>query len=192
MFFLMTYRFRSSSPRQMRARWWTVAIIFLSTALEPLISAESALAQSLNRQTRLAALRQQNAFQQQQSAVQAAVQQTTILLQNANQSFSQQNTAPPATTFQAQLNALQIALQHTTALQQSAFRSNSALAQMAVQQQSTLQTVLQQTINIQQSLSYPGSQLNAFQLQLLSQAQNSLTELITTPPRTVQRTYAGR
>ncbi len=189
---VITYCLRNPSPYRVRTKWLMEAIVLFSAALSPLLSAEFALGQTPHRQTRLNALRQQNAFQQQQSAVQAAVQQTTLLVQNANQNAVAQNGAPPAIFFQSLENTLQIALQQTTALQQTATRSNTALTQLALRQQNTLQTAMQQTLAVESALSPPGAQLNSSQLQLLSQVQNSLTELFATQPRSLQRRNAGR
>jgi hypothetical protein len=192
MFHIITYGLRSPAHRRVRKRWLTVAIVLSSAAIVPLLSAAPALGQTPHRQTHLAALRQQNAFQQQQSAVQSAVQQTTLLVQNANQNAVAQSGAPPAIYFQSLENTLQIALQQTSALQQTASRSNTALNHLALRQQNTLQTALQQTIAVETALSSPGSQLNSSQLQLLSQVQNSLTELFATQPRSLQRRNSGR
>jgi hypothetical protein len=169
----------------------TVAFTLFTAVLTSLFSAESAFGQTPHSQSRLNALRQQNAFQQQQSAVQAAVQQTTLLVQNANQSIAQ-NGAPPAIYFQSLENNLQIALQQTAALQQAATRTNTALTQFALRQQNTLQTALQQTIAVGTSLSGSGIQLDSSQLQLLSQVQNSLTELFATQPHSLRQRSPGR
>ena len=64
-------------------RYWLTAQAVVALALA--LSAGPAQAQSARRQSRLVALQQQNALQQQQNAVQTAVQQTTILLQGAYQ-----------------------------------------------------------------------------------------------------------
>jgi hypothetical protein len=180
MFHKLKYSPRSPSPRCPQA------VFFVSAAFALLFTAEPTLAQTPHRQTRLEVLRQQNALIQQQTAVQTAVQQTTVLVQSANQSVRLQTGAPPTVSFQAQANALQIASQQTTFLLQTT-RPTSPLAQWALQQQNILQTALQQTIAVQATTS-SGTQLTPSQLQLLAQEQNSLTQLLTTQQRPVQRT----
>ncbi len=191
MFPQMKCCFRASTQRRKGSTLISFLVIQIGSAISPLISTEKALAQSSYRQTRLQILQQQNAFQQQQSAVQTALQQTTILVQSLNQNVVQQPAAPPPISFQSQVNTLQLALQQTTALQQTATRSNTALAQLASRQQNVLQTVLQQTLAVQ-GTSSQGTQLSASQVQLLTQEQNSLTELLTTLPRPLQQRKSGR
>jgi hypothetical protein len=147
-----------------------------------LLGEGSATAQSTRQQQRLASLQQRNALQQQQDAVQTALQQTTSLLQIGR---------PNLPNLQQQQNALQIAIQQTNALLQASFRTHSALSQMALQQLNTLQTVQQQTISLQGQWPLPNAQLSPFQLQILWQEQNSLLGLLTAqlppPPRRISR-----
>ena len=155
----MFHKTRSCYGRPLRGKWLLAVIIPLALALAPLLQAQQALAQSPRRQTRLEVLTQQNAVQQQQSAMQTAVQQTTVLVQTAYQSFRQQSGVSIVGALQAQQNALQLALQQTTALLQKDSRSNSALAQTALRQQNALQTALQQSLAVQATLSFQGGQL---------------------------------
>src|SRR5262245_23968309 len=124
-------------------RWLTAPLVM---ALALLLSAGPAQAQSPRRQSRLAALQQQNALQAQQNAVQTAVQQTTALLQATSglspqvgvlNGVVQQGGTPNPINFQQQQNALQIALQQTTAVMQVSFGQNSALSQTALRQLNT-------------------------------------------------------
>src|ERR1700691_4485597 len=87
--------------------------VLLTAALLPLLDVPNASAQASRRNRRLAALQQQNAFQQQQNAVQMALQHTTALLQVASQqtTVSQTGAAMGLISFQQQESALQIALQ---------------------------------------------------------------------------------
>ncbi len=62
--------------------------VVLTAALLPLLDVPNASAQASRRNRRLAALQQQNAFVQQQNAVQMALQHTTALLQVASQQNS--------------------------------------------------------------------------------------------------------
>jgi hypothetical protein len=169
-------------------RWFP--LLFLA-ALAPVLSAVPAHAQGPRRQSRLSALQQQNAWQQQQNAVQAALQQTNVLLQSANSGpapVNAQNGVPPQAGtpnpvyLQQQEIALQTALQQTTALLQVSFRQNSALSETALRQLNTLQTVLQQTTALQSALSTQNGQLTSLQLQTLSQEQSSLMGLLTAQP----------
>jgi hypothetical protein len=139
-------------------------------------------------------LQQQNALLQQQNAVQAAVQQTTALVQAASQLNEgvQSGVVPNLIGLQQQQSALEIALQKTSVLLQAGYRNNPALSALALRQQNTLQTAIQQTIALEGALPTPNSRPNAYQLQTLAQEQNSLMGLLTTqaPPlsgRRVQR-----
>ncbi len=167
--------------------------LLLGAVLAALLSVGPVRAQSRS-QARLAALQQQNALQQQQTAVQTALQQTTSLLQTANQQTdatqpgaggaTQQAGTPIQINLQQQVVSLQIALQQTTALLQVSFRQNSALSQSALRQINTLQNALQQTIAMQSTLSGANGQLTFFQQQTLSQEQTSLLGLLSSqaPP----------
>ena len=160
-----------------------VAVLFVA-ALAPFLWAGAARAQSPGGRSmsRLSALQLQNAQQQQQNAVQTAVQQTTALLQSAAQlnGVSQQVSTPNPLNLQQQQNALEIAVQQTTALLQASFRQNSALSQTALRQLNTLQTALQQTTALQSALQI--GQLAASELRTLSQEQSSLMGLLTSQP----------
>jgi multidrug efflux pump subunit AcrA (membrane-fusion protein) len=136
------------------------------------------------RPSRLSALQQQVALQQQQNAVQTAVQQTTFLLQSASQQngMPQQADLPILINFQLQQSALQIALQQTTALQQASYGRDSSQGQTALRSLNALQTALQQTIALEGALPAQNGQLTPFQLQTLSQEQISLMGLLTSPP----------
>jgi len=160
-------------------------------ALVLLFWQEPVRAQRPRRQTRLTALQLQNAVQQQQNAVQGAVQLTTALVQSAyhRQGLTPQQGGalqlvgtPVQYTFQQQVYALQTAIQQTSALLQVNFRQNSALSATALRQLNTLQTALQQTIAIQGLLATQNGQFTAVQLQMLSQEQASLLGLLTSPP----------
>jgi hypothetical protein len=165
-------------------RYRIVAVMLVAT-VAPLFAAERAPAQAPRRQQRLYVLQQFNALQQQQNAVQTALQQTTSLLQAASRQngVPQQAAVPRGINFQQQQNALQIAIQQTNALLQASYRRNDALNETALRQLNTLQTALQQTIALQSAVPVNG-QLSAVQLQLLSQEQTSLLGLLTSqsPP----------
>jgi hypothetical protein len=164
----------------------SAAVLFVA-ALAPLLSAGAAHAQTSRRPSRLSAVQQQNAQQQQQSAVQSALQQTSALLQSAAQlsSSTQQVSAPSPINLQQQQAALQIALQQTTALLQVGLRQNSSLSQSALRQLNTLQGVWQQTLALQGTLSMQVGQLTTAQVQTLSQEQSSLMGLLTSQPPTL-------
>jgi YesN/AraC family two-component response regulator len=139
---------------------------------------------------RLSALRQQNAFRQQQSAVQNAVQQTAILVQTVNQQngLAVQSVMPTPTSFLQQQTALQTAMQQTRALLQTS-RQNPAVRGTALGQLNTLQAVMQQSIFLQNALATQNNVLTPAQLLLLSQEQPSLLRLLTSQPAALlQRT----
>ena len=139
---------------------------------------------------RLLALQQQNAFQQQQSAVQNAVQQTAILVQTAFQQngLPVQTVMPTPLNFQQQQIALQTAIQQTNALLQVSQQRNPALSRTALGQLNTLQAALQQSIVLQSALVKQSNVLTPAQLFLLSQQQPSLSRLLTSRPATLPRT----
>jgi hypothetical protein len=170
-------------------------VLLLAAALVPLFAARPALAQSRLGRQRLSVLQQQNALQQQQNAIQIAVQQTTVLFQSAYQQIGIPQ--PVATTnlpaVQQQQSALQNALQQTSALlQASYYNRNNILAEFALRQQNTIQLALQQSTSVQGALLANNGKLTLDQLQLLSQEQTSLTELLTSQAPTTQRTTGRR
>jgi hypothetical protein len=128
---------------------------------------------------RLVALQQQNALQQQQSAVQNAVQQTAILVQAAPQ---QNGMTLQSINFQQQQVALRIAIQQTLALLQTGQQGNAALSRTALGQLNTLQLVLQQSIILQSALPMQSNHLTPEQMLVLSQEQRTLSNLLTTQP----------
>ncbi len=150
-------------------------------------------AQTTTYAQRLAALQQQNAFQQQQSAVQNAVQQTAVLAQTAQQ----QNGMAPQTvvvtpiSFLQQQVALQTAIQQTRALLQTGQQRNPALTRAGLGQLNTLQAVLQQSISLQTALLSQSNILTPAQLLMLPQQQFSLSSLLTTPPAPLTSRMSG-
>src|SRR6516165_3119451 len=119
-----------SATRYMR----DLALAFLALAIIP----STAPAQTTSYSQRLAGLQQRNAFQQQQAAVQAAVQQTTALTQSAfRQGTYRPNglplpvVQPLPLNFLLQQAALENALQQTRALQQASLQRNPTLSRLA-------------------------------------------------------------
>jgi hypothetical protein len=155
-------------PAMMRC----VKVLFAAT-LGISLAPQPALAQTPLRQSYLSGLQQQNALNQQQNAVQTAVQQTFDLAQRARQRVA----APNAIYFQRQEYALQVALQQTLALKQL-FPAQSSARSQVVFQQNALQNALQQTLYVQNSLPQQGNPLTALQRQMLLQEQNSLMGLV--------------
>jgi hypothetical protein len=156
---------------------WALCVVGLvvrpaAAPAQPLVSRSS---------QRLVALQQQNAFQQQQSAVQNAVQQTAILVQTA---FQQNSVSTPVlvtpANFQQQQAALRTALQQTTALLQASQARNPGLSRSALGQLNTLQGVLQQSISLQTALQIQNNVFTPAQLLMLAQEQPSLSSLLTT------------
>jgi hypothetical protein len=154
---------------------WAVCVISL-TALASMAQAQG---QAARFSQRLLALQQQNALQQQQSAVQNAAQQTAILVQAAPQ---QNGMTLQSINFQQQQVALRIAIQQTLALLQTGQQGNAALSRTALGQLNTLQLVLQQSIILQNALQIQSNQLTPEQLLVLSQEQRTLSSLLTPQP----------
>ena len=170
-----------------KTRWTLVsALCVMALAALPRAAPAQATAYSL----RLFALQQQNAFQQQQSAVQHEVQQTAILVQTAFQQngLPVQTVMPTPLNFQQQQIALQTAIQQTNALLQVSQQRNPALSRTALGQLNTLQAALQQSIVLQSALVKQSNVLTPAQLFLLSQQQPSLSRLLTSRPATLPRT----
>jgi YesN/AraC family two-component response regulator len=152
-----------------------------------------ARAQASPMSQRLAALQQQNAFRQQQSAVQNAAQQTAILVQTVNQQngLAVQSVMPTSTSFLQQQMALQSAMAQTRALLQTSQQRNPALSRTALGQLNTLQAVLQQSAFLQAALQTQSNLLTPAQLLLLSQEQPSLSRLLTIQPAALPTTMPG-
>jgi hypothetical protein len=131
----------------------------------------------------MSSLQQQNALNQQQNAVQTALQQTTALLQVGRQA----GPAPYPIYFLKQQSALDVALQQTIALKQVTQGQNNTLHQLSVQQQFALQNVQQQAMGLQNSLSVQRTPLTPSQRQTLLQEQNSLFSLLNAAPLSVPR-----
>src|SRR5438477_344899 len=123
-------------------------------------------AQAAGYSQRLLTVQQQNALQQQQSAVQNATQQTAILAQAAyrQNSLSSLVTKRTALNFQQQQIALQTAIQQTSALLQTSQGRNPALSRTALGQLNTLQAVLQQSNALQAALERQNNLLTPAQL----------------------------
>ena len=150
-------------------------------------------AQASTYSQRLSALQQQNAFRQQQSAVQNAVQQTAILVQTVNQQNGTpvQSVMQTPTSFLQQQMALQTAIQQTRALQQTSQQQNPALSRTALGQLNTLQAVTQQSIFLQAALASQNNLLTPAQLLMLSQEQPSLSSLLTSQPASLPKRVPG-
>ena len=130
-------------------------------------------------------LKLQNALNQQQNAVQTALQQTTALVQLGRQA----GPPPYSIYFQKQQYALQIALQQTIALKQASQGRSPSLHQLSVQQQFALQNALQQATIVQNSLSVQRTRLTPLQQQTLLQEQNNLMGLVSgSPPLSIRKT----
>lgn len=167
--------------------------VLLTSALMAHVSATDAAAQYASFQQRIATLQRQNAYQQQQVAIQLAVQQTNILLFDAlQQNVSGQETGVMQTlNFQPQVSALQTALNQTTLLQQSNVRVGSPV-QSPLQQASALQNALQTTRFLQASSQFQGGTLTDQQIQTLFLQKASLIGLLAAPSPQLIRPTPGR
>ncbi|HEY2827503.1 MAG TPA: hypothetical protein VGJ04_07890 [Pirellulales bacterium] len=159
-------------------------IIEVAMVLSGQFITETAQAQPSTFQQRLTALRLQNAYQQQQTTLQAAVQQTNMLVQSA---LRQDAAMEPAgffspLNFQQQQSALQMALQQTTATSEVAMLSKTRPSQSALLQISTLQAALQTTAAIETASQIQNDQLTPDQVQSLFNEQASLANLLAFPP----------
>src|SRR6266568_2995811 len=151
------------------------AVVSLLCVMAIAVLPSRAPAQATAYSQRLSALQQQNAFRQQQSAVQNAAQQTAILVQTVNQQngLAVQSVMPTSTSFLQQQMALQSAMAQTRALLQTSQQRNPALSRTALGQLNTLQAVLQQSAFLQAALQTQSNLLTPAQLLLLSQEQSS-------------------
>src|SRR5438309_10393193 len=106
------------------------AVVSIVGAMVLAVLPSRAPAQATAYSQRLSALQQQNAFRQQQSAVQNAAQQTAILVQTVNQQngLPVQSVMPTPTSFLQQQMALQTAMQQTRALLQTSQQRNAAIS----------------------------------------------------------------
>lgn len=168
--------------------------IAVFVALATSLTAGLAHVQPATFQQRLSALRQQNAYQQQQMAVQLAVQQTNVLVQQAlrHGEVPQPSGFYRPLNFQQQASALQMALQQTMALQQATLQSNSRPTQGALLQINAVQTSLQLTSTLQTAAQIQNGQLTPAQVQTLFREQTSLMGLLVSPPPQIPRTAQGR
>jgi hypothetical protein len=152
-------------------------------AITSLFFAAQGQAQPPSPQQRLAALRVQNAYQQQQTALELAVQQTVVLLQQARRQVA----VPQPSGFLSPLNfsqqqaALQIALQQTTAATQAAMVSKSRPNSAALMQVSTIQAAIRTTAALQTASQIQNGQLTADQVQSLFNEQAVLSNLLAAP-----------
>jgi hypothetical protein len=153
----------------------------------------AAPAQGTASSQRLFVLQQQNAFQQQQSAVQNAVQQTAILAQAANRQngVPVQTGIPLTLNFQQQAFALQVAMQQTRALLQSSQSRNAALHRTALGQLNSLQAVVQQSTALQAAFQRQNHLLTPAQVSRLSQEQTSLSSLLVGQPTALPTNIPG-
>jgi hypothetical protein len=144
-------------------------VVILVLVLGPLVQAGPAHAQTTASQQRLSALQQQNAYQQQQTAIQLAVQQTNVLVQTALRQGEapQESSLFRSPSFQQQQVALRAALQKTAALQQVMLRANRAPRPTALAQISALQSVLQTSLSLQTATQIQNGPLAPTQIQTL-------------------------
>ena len=168
-----------------------VESLVLVAIASPLVAAQ-ARAQSASYQQRLSALRLQNAYQQQQTALESAVQQTSVLVQQARRQESAQQSSGFLSTlnFSQQQAALQMALQQTTAATQAAMASKIQPSSAALLQVSAIQTAVQTTAALQTASRIQNGKLTLDQIQSLFNEQSSLTNLLAFPPP--QSTRASR
>jgi hypothetical protein len=128
---------------------------------------------------KLARLRAQNAYQQQQAALQLAIQQTNLLIQRANR----QNSAIQPTGFFAPINfgpqqaALQFALQQST----MASQPSATGLQSTVSVSSAIQSAIQTSALLQTGTQLQSGQLTFEQIQSLFNEQAALTNLLAVP-----------
>jgi hypothetical protein len=149
-------------------------LLCIAAAFTMLISSTQAVAQTPAR-SRLAVIGLQNASQQQQAALQVAVQQTNILIQQA----TQQDVPPGSADFHSPLNfgpqlaALQFALQQSAATQLIVARSGPP--HLSFSQATTIQSALQTSMSLQAALQIQSGPITNEQLQSLFREQTELT-----------------
>jgi hypothetical protein len=172
----------------------SVVLLLAVVALASQIHTSIAHAQATTYRQRLSALQLQNAYQQQQMAVQLAVQQTNLLLQAALRA----SVAPEPSgfyrplNFQQQQSALQRALQQTTMLQQTMMRLNNQPSQSELPQLNAIQSALQITSSLQSAAQIQNGPLTTTQIQTLFRVQSSLIGLLASPPPQLSIPGQGR
>jgi hypothetical protein len=167
----------------LRAAKQNLAALLAAVALMSQIPIGKAYAQAVTYQQRLSTMQLQIAYQQQQTAVQLALQQTNLLLQTA----FRENSAPEPSRFyrplnvQQQQSALQRALKQTAALQQAMMRSNNGPGQTEFLQINAMRTALLAS-SLQTASQIQNDQLTTTQIQTLFREQSSLIGLLALPP----------
>jgi hypothetical protein len=138
----------------------------------------------------LLALRVQNAYQQQQIALQSAVQQTGLLVQQAvhQAAMSEPSEFSQPLGFPAQQGALQVAQAQTRALAQISM-SGRALPNQTIQLQlAGLEAALQRTASLQAAAQIQNKPLTVDQIQSLFIEQANLMNLLAYPPPNARAT----
>jgi hypothetical protein len=158
-------------------------LVVLSTAILVMLATTSQVSAQSPASKKLAMLRTQNAYQQQQGALQLAIQQTNLLTQRATR---QDTSSLPAgffapLDFGPQQAALQFAFQESTMTPQ--LSSAARGAQSTVYVSSTIQSVIQTSAILQNMTQLQGGQLTADQIQSLFNEQAALTNLLAIPRR---------
>jgi hypothetical protein len=171
----------------MNCRWTAIVIavgIGVATTSAP------ALAQNGSSQNRLLALRIQNAYQQQQIALQSAVQQTGLLTQQAvhQAATSAPNGFSPPLGFPAQQSALQLAQAQTIALSQITMNARALPNQSIGLQLAGLETALQLSASLQAAVQIQNGTLTVEQVQSLFIEQANLMSLLAYPPPNARAT----
>jgi hypothetical protein len=164
----------------MNRRW---AAVITAIGIGVAAIATPAIAQSTSSQNRLLALRIQNAHQQQQIALESAVQQTELL---AQQAVHQAATPEPTgfslpLGFQAQQSALQLAQAQTRALTQITMSARSLPNQTVNLQLAGLEAALQRTASLQAAAQIQNAPLTTDQIQSLFIEQANLMNLLAYP-----------
>jgi hypothetical protein len=160
---------------------WTAIVIVVGIGVAAIST--SAPAQNGSSKNRLLALRIQNAYQQQQIALESAVQQTELL---AQQAIHQTATSEPSIfsrplAFQAQQSALQLAQAQTRALSQITMSVRSLPNQTVGLQLAGLEAALQRTASLEAAAQIQNGQLTIDQVQSLFIEQANLMNLLAYP-----------
>jgi hypothetical protein len=157
--------------------------IVIAVGIAVLAIGARAPGQSTSSQNRLRVLRIQNAYQQQQTALETAAQQTNLLIQRAVHQASTPESAffLRPLDFQAQQSALQIAQAQTRALALLTLNGRSFPNQAILLQLAGLEAALQRSVSLEAAVQIQNAPLTPDQIQSLFAEQANLMNLLAFP-----------
>jgi hypothetical protein len=168
------------------------AAVVIAVGIAVLAATARAPGQSTNSRNRLTVLRIQNAYQQQQTALQTAAQQTNLLIERAVHQSSTPESAffLRPLDFQAQQSALQIAQAQTRALALLTMNGRSSANQAILLQLAGLKAVFQQSVSLEAAVQIQNAPLTPDQIQSLFSERAELMNLLAFPAPNTRATPA--